>query len=247
MSDPPRLRSAAGTPESLLLRSAPSLLPPPDAEREVWRKLTGVLAVGSAASAAGTVAHAAASGGARVAGKLTWITLLKWGSVIAIGAPAVLGAAYVAGRPAKTPVVAAPPAAAPPSTPVLDESVAPAPVPVQPPVAAARSVRTGAPVAKPAAPAEHLDAPSALRAESELLGTARSRLAAADFRGALELVARLQARFPRGRLAQEREVVAIDALSGMGEQAAARARALAFSNRFPDSPYSAHVKHLLEP
>jgi hypothetical protein len=95
--------------------------------------------------------------------------------------------------------------------------------------------------------AGHLGTASALRAESEQLGVARSHLAAGDYRGALDEVRRLQGRFPRGRLLQEREVVAIDALAGMGDHAGARERAQAFMKRFPASPYSAHVLHIVEP
>jgi outer membrane protein assembly factor BamD (BamD/ComL family) len=87
---------------------------------------------------------------------------------------------------------------------------------------------------------------SALLAESALLGDARAKLAAENSRGALDDVARLENRFPHGRLVQEREVVAIDAHAGLGNRAALRARAQAFLERFPQSPYASHVRQSLE-
>jgi hypothetical protein len=89
------------------------------------------------------------------------------------------------------------------------------------------------------------DRASQLRVESGELRAARSKLAAGDFQGALADTARLSAQFPHGVLSQEREVVAIDALTGLGEGAAARSRAQAFLARYPDSPYAARLRRLV--
>jgi hypothetical protein len=268
MADPPRLRSESGTLESLLLRSAPSFEPPPSAEEEVWRRLKIVGAVGASAGATGAATYAAASGGAKLASKAIWLTVLKWGAVVAIGVPAVgVATRAVLRREARSVVVepsappvrqatrqelAAPPAEAPaPPAPMFAPPPASADVPASPPAKVAAAPRL-VPRTPARAEATAADAPSALRAESLLLGAARARLAAGDPRAALDDVARLQAQFPRGRLVQEREVVAIDALAAIGRVEAGagdvlRARANAFLQRFPASPYAAHVRQLIEP
>jgi hypothetical protein len=260
MDDPPRLLASRGSPESLLLRSAPRLDPPPQAEREVWRKLMATLALGSVASSTSAAAYAA-SGGTRVLGKLAWSNLLKWGAVLAVGLPAVGATTYVAlqhrtrmaatvasapgPRVESTPGASGAPAASDVPPPLATSNPAPAIAPA-PKVAAAPAIDRTAGRTEPHAMAPKVDAPSALRAESQLLAAARSRFAAGDYSGALAQVERLRSRFPSGRLMQEREVVAIDALAAMGEHAAARARAAAFLQRFGDSPYATHVRQMLE-
>lgn len=76
-----------------------------------------------------------------------------------------------------------------------------------------------------------------LRAESALLVAARGRLAAGDAAGALARAETHRRRFPRGRLWQEREVIAIKALWALERRAAAQARAARFVERVPDSAY----------
>jgi hypothetical protein len=121
------------------------------------------------------------------------------------------------------------------------EAVAPAPI--DPPRTAPAKPRREAAHAR----IEATDAPSALRAESLLVSGARAKLAAGDARGALDDVARLESKFPRGRLVQEREILAIDSLLAIGNRSAARARGLAFVARFPGSPYSEHLLRRIEP
>jgi hypothetical protein len=82
-----------------------------------------------------------------------------------------------------------------------------------------------------------------LQAESSLLAAARARLASGDPKGALEEVAQLAAKFPRGSLTQERELVAIESLEALGPREPLRSRAQAFLDRFPRSPY---IRRLLE-
>jgi hypothetical protein len=257
MADPPRLRLKSGTVEALLLRSAPSLTPPPSAEEEVWQRLTTTLAAGSAAGA--TMTYAAASGGTKVLGKATWIALLKWGALLAVGAPVAGMTTHAVlrrwARPSEVTSVPAPCPSLAVVPPPAEPAVVPPPATVaaEPPSQAvedspkAAALPRAARAVTPRSDAVHLGTASALRAESEQLGVARSHLAAGDYRGALDEVRRLQGRFPRGRLLQEREVVAIDALAGMGDHAGARDRALSFMKRFPASPYSAHVVHIVEP
>ncbi|MBW2524326.1 MAG: hypothetical protein JRI23_09135 [Deltaproteobacteria bacterium] len=77
--------------------------------------------------------------------------------------------------------------------------------------------------------------------EHKLLRAARARLAD-DPRGAYALTQEHKRRFPRGMLAQEREVIAIEALSRMGKDDAAQSRADRFGDAYPDSPHRDRVQ-----
>jgi hypothetical protein len=223
-------------------------------------------AVGVAAAATGVGTHAAAAG-TKVAGKALWIGLVKWGAVLAVAAPTVGVATHWAlHRPAPASVAvqaASParggaaiqakanaPAEAPPAIEPAPVAVAdnPAPPDVRQPAASTHAPRvTHATRTNARAVEAATEAPSALQAESRLLASARSKFAGGDPQGALDDIARLSARFPRGKLAQEREVVAIDCLAALGNREAARSRALAFLARFPSGPYAAHVRQVVEP
>jgi len=247
--DPPRLRSEAGTLEGRLLRSAPSFEPAPGAQEELWRRVQVATAVGVAAGAAGVATHTAAAAAPEVAGKAIWLTLLKWGAVVAVGVPAAGAAtqavlARMQAKPHQVVEAGPPPVAR--SAPVTVPSE-PASAPPSVPASDAPSIPAHASHPPRHAPPSAAEARSALRAEGVLLTSARTKLATGAYRGALEDVARLGAQFPEGRLVQEREVVAIDALAGLGDRAAMRARSLAFLERYPQSPYAAHVRQLLEP
>jgi hypothetical protein len=239
------------------LRSAPRLEPPPSAEEEVWRRLEIASAVGVAAGGTEIAAHAAASAGSKMVGKGIWLAALKWGAVVAIGLPAVgVTARVVMHRethenhvavPTRTPWLAVEPTSAraaggspPDSSPTgaaAEPGVADMPKLGSPQRAGHTAVRAESTLSS---------APSALRAESLRLGVARAKLATGDSRGALEDVARLGVQFPHGALVQEREVLAIDCLAAMGDRQGMRTRTRAFLERFPDGPYSAHLRQLLE-
>jgi outer membrane protein assembly factor BamD (BamD/ComL family) len=89
--------------------------------------------------------------------------------------------------------------------------------------------------------ASHLDA------ESALLRHAREQLESGDAKGALDDTAAMASRFPRGELAQEREVVAIQALLALGQRAAAATRTTAFLRAHPSSPYADSLRQALKP
>jgi hypothetical protein len=237
MGDPRRLRSESGSLGARLLRSAPRLEPPPRAQEEVWRRLQGAT-LGAAGTALGAaLATRTAAAGSNIAGKTFWLAVLKWGAVVAIAAPTVGVAAHFARRPE------AQGSEGPFATKSM-VAVARAPATPRRPASAAEPAMKEAP---PPAPASRPSQASALRAETLLLGAARAKLAAGDNRGALDDVARLEAQFPRGALVQEREVVAIRALAALGNRPGLTARASTFLQRFPDGPYSAHVRQILEP
>lgn len=51
--------------------------------------------------------------------------------------------------------------------------------------------------------------------------------------------------FPAGELTQEREVVAVEALSRLGRRAEAKRRASALLERFPSTPYEPRLERAL--
>jgi hypothetical protein len=81
--------------------------------------------------------------------------------------------------------------------------------------------------------------------EADLVGRAQKALRTDPSR-ALALTAEHRQLYPRGTLAQEREVLAIEALGALGRGAAARARAAAFESASPGSPYAVRVARAIK-
>lgn len=81
--------------------------------------------------------------------------------------------------------------------------------------------------------------------ELTLLESAYQALQRGDTVAALEQAERHASRFPTGALAQEREVLAIDALVRMGRRSEAEARAEAFRTRYPTSTHGVRIQGLL--
>jgi outer membrane protein assembly factor BamD (BamD/ComL family) len=108
-------------------------------------------------------------------------------------------------------------------------------------------VEKGAPVA----PAKSTPAPSAenrdddLASERALLERARVAIGRGDATGALEALDRHSARHPAGRLAEEREVLAIQALVSAGRKDEAQARAARFHREHPSSAFGSAVDALV--
>ncbi|WP_437736508.1 hypothetical protein [Sorangium sp. So ce1335] len=129
--------------------------------------------------------------------------------------------------------------AAAPAEPVAAPEAAPAPEPARPAASVPRrelprNTRPAAPAAAAASDSDEL-----LR-ESKLIDTARAA-AAQDPDAALAAVREHQREFPGGRLAEEREYVAIRALMRLGRVDEARARAASFLARYPSTPYAERV------
>lgn len=82
--------------------------------------------------------------------------------------------------------------------------------------------------------------------EAHFLDRARAALGTAPAQ-ALSLTEEHARRFPSGALAQEREVVAIQALSRLGRVEAARQRAQRFLAAYPDSVHRRRLEALLAP
>lgn len=191
---------------------------------------------GGAGSASGTGGAAAAGGSA----------LAKVAAIFAAGALA--GGALVW--------------TAAPRTIVVERVATPAPtVSVATPAAPTAIASTeAAPVASPAksaekvtpvAPAKSAAAPSAekrdedLASERALLERARVALGRGDATGALEALDRHSARHPSGRLAEEREVLAVQALVSAGRRDEAQARAARFHREHPSSAFGSAIDALV--
>ena len=81
--------------------------------------------------------------------------------------------------------------------------------------------------------------------EVDLLEGAQQSLSG-DPRHALELLAEHRRTYPRGKFAQERDVLMLEAFKRLHDTAALREGARAFLGRYPHSPYRLRVDKLLE-
>jgi len=84
-----------------------------------------------------------------------------------------------------------------------------------------------------------------LEAESAMLTEARAELRGGDARASMATLDRLRAQFPKGILAQEREVLGIEVLAALGDAEGASRRARAFSDAHPDSPHTAKLRRFI--
>jgi hypothetical protein len=93
--------------------------------------------------------------------------------------------------------------------------------------------------------AQRAAAPGDLAAELDLLARARRVVSESPAR-ALQLTAEHARRFQDGVLAQEREVLAIDALSRLGQRDLAAMRARRFVERYPNSAHRVRLDSVLQ-
>lgn len=119
---------------------------------------------------------------------------------------------------------------------------------VPPSVSVAKPARVNPPVAEatPTENTEKQERASRLRDENVLLGDARLALRSGDPTSALAKLDAASGRFPDGMLAQEREVLVIEALAKSGQRAAASARAAAFVQTYPTSPHAMKVRGFIQ-
>lgn len=205
-------------------------------------------ATGEAAGTAGKVAAGTAAPGAAASLGLT-AKALPW-IAVAFVAGGGTGAALHAGlaappdAPAVPVVTPARPAALSGAPSSAEPELAPSAVvtvsPVEPHVPVgpddprpSATPRTPPPNPRAAAPASSGDAE--LASERALVDRARSALLSGHPSEALEAVDAHARRFPRGRLAEEREALAVQALARAGERAQAKVRAEAFRRAYPES------------
>lgn len=198
---------------------------PTDAQRErVWSKLRAA-AVASAPVAA---APSPARGGG-IARSLKWIGLSGLGLVVLAGSVQIWSSKS---DEANRDVVATGPVVAPPAAPAPEEAP-PAAAPALPALPAIPSVDvstlpSAAARSKPAAPAVVAAPVDTLAEETRLLSASARAAKAGDFDGALALLGEHESRFPRGQLADERDVQRISVLCSAGREADARRRASSF-------------------
>jgi len=145
-------------------------------------------------------------------------------AVVTVTAPAPAAVVHPAG-PASPPAQSA---ARP------EPAAAPLPEPTPRPEPAARA----AALPRPAVAEQPPD-------ELTLLRAAQAQLASAPGQ-ALETLAEHERHFPQGALAQEREVLAVDALLSLGRLTEARVRADALPAAFPDTPHRRRLQRLFE-
>jgi hypothetical protein len=106
-----------------------------------------------------------------------------------------------------------------------------------------------APVAPsaPSAPSAKAPRPSSSALGEQVLEVDRARrsLAGGDPADALRRIDAYEARFARGALRDEAEVLRVEALLGAGDRAAATRAADRFLAAHPDSPHAARVRALI--
>jgi hypothetical protein len=155
---------------------------------------------------------------------------LSGAALIAVGVTHDPEAAKPTTRPAEQAQVA--PAAQPESRPSRAAPLSPTPRPSLDAPGPEKAVASADTTKRAEKPNTKATGPS----EAELLERAR-RLVSSNPSGALELAQQHRARFAGGVLAQEREVIAIDALRRLGRLKEAEARAQAFERAFPNSAH----------
>ncbi len=233
--DPPRwVEPGSDAPEQLraLLEAARADLPD-EAELASVAAALGPLLGGPAAPPAAPPSHphvpgpgAGALGGAAA----------KIAGVIAL-AGAVGGGLWLASHHGAAPAARVPLSSAAPARPAPEAVAEPGPSAVVEPAPAT--------VAEPPPSAAQAQAPVPARApatapdEAQLLRAAQAALKTDPAR-ALALTQEHKRRFPHGVLAQEREVIAIEALSKV-DQAAAKKRAEQFRQEYPGSAHESKV------
>jgi hypothetical protein len=191
-----------------------------------------------AANVASAPTPPASASGAPVAGKI---------GLVAGAAALAVGAVVLFANPSQTPAPTAPAAASSRRAIETAPQVAqPAPpettsVPATPvsPKASAFSATSVSASPKPSAAA------AALPDEATLFRQAGDALRAGEASRTLALVDELERRFPSGTFAQEREVLRIEALTRVGREDEARARARAFLSAHPESAHRPRLERLL--
>ncbi len=227
-------------------------VPEPVARAEVLSRVEKSLLLASLAQGAAT------GGGAKVGAAVGSgvAALSRLNAAIVVGALGTFAAGVVVGRasapheaPAPTPsasgsvaVIGVPSASASESS---AAAVASPPSAVVSVVATARVAPSVASVAGSASASAGTVVAGDLAKEQVLLDTARAALARGRADDALVAVASHATQFPQGRLVEDREAVAVQALAAAGRLDEARARAKAFRARYPRSIYLKAIERSL--
>jgi len=196
----------------------------PEAKAAMWAGVEKSIAGAVVAGAAGATATAAAT---KVA---SWkiAALASAALVVGAGAGAAAHATFAEPKTKTKTVVVERTVEVKVAAPVV--SVAPTQETVVAPIASSHPLATAK--ASSAPPAKD---PSLAR-ERNLLDMARTALSRGDTSSALSAIDTHAKEFPKSQLAQEREVLAIQALAGAGRMPEARQRAASFRAAYPKSP-----------
>lgn len=131
----------------------------------------------------------------------------------------------------------------PSDTVIVPKEAAVPPTHPVPPATASRPVDPQPdPAPAPSRPERPVNIRESYAAELKLLNRSQAAFVKGNLSGALALLAEHARRFPRGRLAEEREALRIRSLAGLGQTSAARGAATAFANRFPHSAMLPRVR-----
>lgn len=237
------LTNATDERERELLGSLRDVSPPAGAKGETWNRLAVQVAAVATIGTTSAVLHAVARSGAAAAVQATKVFTAKVVIGVALaGSMTIGGVFWLHQRSTAPPIVHAP-----------AERLAP-PAPPLAPAPSLEPNETAAPVAT--TPAEVADRPSksvadgrprsdSLSLESRMLTEARAQLRRGDPRGALATLERLRARSPKGVLSQERDVLAIQIASSLGDVATAKRKAREFLDVYPESPHAPQLRRLL--
>jgi len=254
--DPPRMFDEPAVPAELreLLSAAHADGISADAvERIAAETSARIVGPQGGGTPSGSAAPGPGSLGSMTAGK---VAIGAAALVIAVGGiwlASSSGGKSVAEQSPVTAVSPAPPAVPQPlaavegsAAPIASQSPSAAPAPAESVSAPAAIPRVGAGTAAAAssgrAPATADSAGLAsLMEEHRILRSARQALES-DLQRALALTQEHARRFPGGTLAQEREVIAIDALARLGRAKDAKDRAKGFREQYPDSPHRDQVE-----
>jgi hypothetical protein len=247
MGDPQRLLSSMHDDDEVereLLGSLRDVGPRPGAKLETWKRValstaavatigTGSVAVQALGrSGIGVVTHATQAWTAKVVLGVAIAGSTAAGGGWLLHQRSTATAKAQAARSVSTQAPAIPPIAPPPAR--YDTLLEPpAPTPVKPPDRAPKIID------------ESRARRDSLALESRMLTEARSQLHGGDPRGALATLDKLRARSPKGVLTQERDVLAIQILSSLGDVAAAKRKAKEFLDAYPDSPHAPQLRRLV--
>ncbi len=242
MGDQPRLLEGDEL-ERELLGSLRDVASPRGAKGETWDRLAiqiaAVATIGTTSAAVHAVVHSGAGAGAGAAVQATKVFTLKVVASVALAGSMAAGGGWWLHRQVS------PLAAVPIAEPV------PSPAPPRAPERFEQTRETPAPEPAPADPVERPSTGSPGRSRSDLLALesrklteSRAALRGGDPRAALATLERLRTRSPKGVLAQERDVLAIQIASALGDAVTAKRKAAEFIRAYPESPHAAQLRRL---
>jgi len=242
MGDQPRLLGPTNGGDELereLLGSLRDVSPPAGAKGETWNRLAVQVAAVATIGTASIAVHAVGRSGAAAALQATKVFTAKVVAGVAFArSMAASGGWWLHQRAIAEPTVGVPREriAPPPPAPAPSHENTERVTPVAPAVPE--------PVERPSKSVEGRSRSDLLSLESRMLTDARAQLRGGDPRGALATLERLRARSPKGVLSQERDVLAIQIASALGDVVTAKRKAKEFLEAYPESPHAQQLRRL---